>query len=282
MIGPKNIFIRIKGSIAAEIMAQKYFDLKRKCDELEARNTELEAENQALKEKVSDLAFEVVLLKEVCDYDEDDKKDEIIASLEAELADTKEELANLNLLFNGNVTRKDLDDLTENLVDVFNDQPDTKMGEDKGENPKKDVKKAAKKAVKKVVKKANTRSYVKKTIKVTDPHVLRVLKSVRLNEALKERNPEVGHTFTHTNVRYAKYYGRLNKAWDIGQLNTIILSSEGKVYQIEEKDKYFELMWQTNKAMKKPSYGSIRLLGEGKNYMCNILNAFKTELSLYL
>ena len=79
-------------------MSQAHYKLKTRCDELEARIVELEAENAALKEKVSDLAFEVVLLKEVCDYDEDERKDEIIARLQAELAEKEDELANLNLL----------------------------------------------------------------------------------------------------------------------------------------------------------------------------------------
>ena len=256
-------------------MSQVHFNLQSRIFDLQARNTELEAEKDALKDKVSDLGFEVVLLKEVCDYDEDERKDEIIASLQAILAEKEEELANLNLLFNGATTTRDLYEMVDDIGEVFNDQPDTKIGEDLGDEPPKKKKKSANKN-------PATRSYNKKTIQVTDHNVLRVLQSIRLNKALKTRIPEVGHTFTHTNVRYAKYYGRLNKAWDIGQLNTIILSSEGKVYQIEEKDKYFELMWQNDKARKKPSYGTIRLLGEGKNYECNILNAFKTELSLYL
>ena len=94
--------------------------------------------------------------------------------------------------------------------------------------------------------------------------------------------PEVGHTFGHSDVRYAKYYGRLNKAGDICQLHTIILSCEGKVYQIDEKDKYFELKWQNNPAIHHPSYGTIRLIGEDKNYQCSILPVFKTELNVYL
>jgi len=51
-------------------MSQVYFDLKEKCDKLEARNTELEAENQALNSKVEDMAFEIVLLRDISGYDE--------------------------------------------------------------------------------------------------------------------------------------------------------------------------------------------------------------------
>ena len=55
-------------------MAQKQFDMHFKCSDLEARNAVLEAENQALKEKVSDLAFETMLLRDISGFDEDEKK----------------------------------------------------------------------------------------------------------------------------------------------------------------------------------------------------------------
>ena len=52
-----------------------------KCTEIESRNVELMSENEALKEKVSDLAFETMLLRDITGYDEEGKKDELIASL---------------------------------------------------------------------------------------------------------------------------------------------------------------------------------------------------------
>ena len=190
MVGPKNIFIRIKGSIAAEIMAQPYFDLKRKCDELEGRTADLEAENQTLKEKVSDLAFEVMLLKEVCDYVEDEKKDEKMEQLESELADTKEELENMKTLFAAAVTRMGFEDLAENLEGVFFEDADTKIGEDLGEDVGEEPPKK-----KKAVKKAGTRAYNSKRIRVTDQYLMRVLNHIWDGKPLYIRNPEVGHMF---------------------------------------------------------------------------------------
>ena len=244
MVGPKNIFIRIKGSIAAEIMAQPYFDLKRKCDELEGRTADLEAENQTLKEKVSDLAFEVMLLKEVCDYVEDEKKDEKMEQLESELADTKEELENMKTLFAAAVTRMGFEDLAENLEGVFFEDEDTKMGEDVGEDLGEEVGEEPPKK-KKAVKKAGTRAYNSKRIAVTDPYLKFALNHIWQRKDLYKRNPENGHMFQgmvrrmgkYANVRFAEYYGRLNKAGDIGNLQTIILSTEGKVYQLNDNGK---------------------------------------------
>ena len=77
------------------------------------------------------------------------------------------------------------------------------------------------------------------------------------------------------------YYGRLNKAGDIGTPRTIVLSNEGKVYQVHENGRHVELKWQNDKARNHPSFGSINLIGEGRNYQCSILPAFISELALY-
>ena len=83
-------------------------------------------------------------------------------------------------------------------------------------------------------------------------------------------------------MRYAQYYGRLNKAGDIGRLWTIVVSSEAKVYQMKDIDKHAEIRWQNYVMKTKPAFGTINLTGEGKNYQCSILQAFKTELNLLL
>ena len=108
---------------------------------------------------------------------------------------------------------------------------------------------------------------------------------VALNEMYAERGtldriPGIGHDFN--SVRYAQYFGRLDKAGTIGRLWTIVLSSEGKVYQLNENQKHIELKWQTDKDNKKLASGTINLLGEGENYQCSMLGPFKTELSLFL
>ena len=128
-------------------MAQKHFDFHVKCSDLEARNAELEAENEALKDKVGDLAFEVTLLRELCDYDEEETKDELIADLKqsleakdlkivrlkAELYEKTEELANLTMTFNATTTPMETDELFEDLSEVFVEEPNTKTGEDLGD-----------------------------------------------------------------------------------------------------------------------------------------------------
>ena len=83
-------------------------------------------------------------------------------------------------------------------------------------------------------------------------------------------------------VWYAQYYGRLNKDGDIGRLWTIVVSSEGKVYQMEDIDKHAEIKWQNDLMKTRPSFGTINLTGEGKNYQCSILSVFKSELNLLL
>ena len=148
MVGVENLFIRAKGQIAVRIMAQKQLDMHFKCSDLEVRNALLEAENQALKDKVSDLAFETMLLRDISGYDEEEKKDEIIAQLKqtidnkdleiaclkAELYDKKEEVTNLLMTFNAATTPMDTEGLFEDLSEVLADDPNTKMGEDTGED----------------------------------------------------------------------------------------------------------------------------------------------------
>ena len=65
------------------------------------------------------------------------------------------------------------------------------------------------------------------------------------------RFPGVGHDFN--GVRYAQYYGRMDNAGAIGHLQTIILSSEKKVYQLNEKDKHVKLKWQNDKNVLQPA-----------------------------
>ena len=102
-----------------------------------------------------------------------------------------------------------------------------------------------------------------------------------MGKCLRNRQPEQGQSIfapgigRYAQVRFAEYYGRLKKAGDMGPLHTIILSSEGKVYQLLDHVTFFELMWQTDKDVSNPPYGTIRLIGEGSNYQCSILNAFK-------
>ena len=122
------------------------------------------------------------------------------------------------------------------------------------------------------------RAYNSKRIRVTDQRVLAALNEIYAERGTFERFEGSGRDFK--GVRYAQYYGRLNKAGTIGRLWTIVLSSEGKVYQMNKDGQHFELKWQNEKAKKSPAFGTIRLIGEGENYQCSILSVFKSELSL--
>ena len=123
-------------------------------------------------------------------------------------------------------------------------------------------------------------TYTSKRILVTDPRVLAALNEIYAERGTFDRIPEIGHDFN--GVRYAQYFGRLDKAGTIGRLWTIVLSSEGKVYQMNKNEKHVELKWQNDKTNKKLAYGTINLIGEGENYQCSILKVFKSELSVYL
>ena len=124
------------------------------------------------------------------------------------------------------------------------------------------------------------RPYNSSRIPVTDPRVVAALTEIYNERGTLDCNPGIGHKIN--GVCYAQYFGCLDRAGTIGRLWTIILSSDEKVYQINENDKRIELKWQNDVNRARPSYGTINLIGEGDNYMCSILGPFKTELSLYL
>ena len=135
----------------------------------------------------------------------------------------------------------------------------------------------------KTQKKEGARADTSKRLPVTDPDVLYALDELFKKKETLKRRPGFGYFFGRLKpVHYAQYYGRLNKDGDIGTLKTIILSSEIKVYQLNDDGKHMELKWQNDKHKKNPAYGTITLIREGGNYQCSILSVFKTELSLYL
>jgi len=290
-------------------MSQVYFDLKERCDMLEGLNAELETENEALKDKVSDLGFEVTLLRDLCEYDEDEKKDELIAQLKqsndekdaeiarlkAELFDKNEEVSNLLMTFNAATTPMETEELFEDLSEVFQDEPNTKMGEDLGDfvveytvlepdEPKK-VRKFVSRPVRtmedgtKTQKKEGARAYNSRRIKVTDPRVLEVLDDMYRERMHYVNRAGAGHKFSD-GVEYAPYFGRLKKEGFYGKLRNIILSSEKKVYLMMETGDHFELKWQNDKGKKNPAYGTIELPSEDGRFQCSIKNAFMIELRI--
>ena len=308
-------------------MSQLQFKLQNKINELQARTDELEAENKGLKEKVSDMKFEMDLMKDISGYDEDEQKDAKIARLQREIGDLG--MANCGLemavhekeneiaYLKGVIAEKDskiaslMNDCAEaEVIEEFlksldnpieeEDQSNEKMGEDVCEGvgnvdeegevvdnvPKKRVrvykytKPEGMKGIKNIDKKTGNRKYTSKRKPVTNRTVLNVLKKLYKKRENMTRFP--GHGHNYNGVYYAQYFGRLNKAGDFGKLKTIILSTDQKVYQLNEKDKHVELKWQNDKAVLLPSFGTINLIGEGKNYQCSIKDVFKTELGLFL
>ena len=124
----------------------------------------------------------------------------------------------------------------------------------------------------------DARPYNSRRIPVTNPQVLSVLNEIYAERGTFEHNHGIGHDFK--GVRYAQYFGRLDKDGTFGRLWTIVLSSEGKVYQLNNKEKHVEILWQNDETKTKPAFGTIRLIGEGENYMCSILPVFKSELKV--
>ena len=62
-------------------MAQRHFDFQSRINLLEGLNAELQSENEALKQKIADLGFEVALLKDVCNLDDSEETDALIEDL---------------------------------------------------------------------------------------------------------------------------------------------------------------------------------------------------------
>ena len=297
---------------------------------LKARNDELEASNQMLTDQVSDLAFEVALLRDVCDVEEEEKleaeitrlnqviadrnieacifevkigeREEEIATLKATIVDKDAEIENLKqVVFQRETELANLAFAIDPPQTIMNAEEEPVMPETVldtynqvfSENPIKPPEPKKRVRVYKYRgprvyhedgtisrKKPGARKYTSKRKPVTNRAAMVALKSIYKKQGKMTRCPGLGHDFK--GVRYAQYYGRLNQEGDIGTLKTIILSSEKKVYQLNEKDKHVELLWQNDPAKLQPSYGTINLIGEGGGYQCSIVGPFKTELSVYL
>ena len=222
-----------------------------------------------------------------------DKKDEVIEQRDATIKRLYKE--NDDLKYDLNILRNIAEPDIETLKEIL-DVPNQKMGEDTGEEPSYDYLPSSEYASDKLAqtqpaKKAKAesgrvlpiwhkpRAYHSKRNFVTDERVIAALDYMRDNEATYVRIP--GEGIDRDGVRYAHYYGKLDKFGNVGFLKTIILSSELKVYQCEEHEDHVELRWQNNRTLKgKRPYGNICLIGEGKGYECSIKPVFTSELGI--
>ena len=131
----------------------------------------------------------------------------------------------------------------------------------------------------------DNRVYTKKVLKlVTDPVVLFALHSMARNIYSYSRKPFQGVDFN--GVRYAFYFGKINKGAMIGLVTNIVLSSERKVYNISNIDAIVEMSWNEDITSrgKKRGFGHIYLgtVTGSKGFETNICDMFKTELGLIL
>ena len=129
------------------------------------------------------------------------------------------------------------------------------------------------------------RNYLKKQTKsVTDPDTLDAIKYMLDNIQTYSRLPFYG---TEINgLRYAFYFGKINKGGAIGMSTNIVLSSDKKVFNVSNIEDVVEMNWNQDVTQrgKKRGYGHIYIgtLTGGKGFEANILNVFQTEVGVIL
>ena len=133
------------------------------------------------------------------------------------------------------------------------------------------------------------RTYAKKQVViVTDPAVLFALNFMARSVYTYTRKRMEGYSpdgfDTPVPIRYAFYYGKINKSGAVGLLTTVVLSSDLKVYNISDVEKPIEMHWNQDKQMKgkKRGYGHIYLgkLAAYKGFETYLQDVFMTELGV--
>ena len=128
------------------------------------------------------------------------------------------------------------------------------------------------------------RVYAKKISPVvTDPKVLYALKLMASSVYSYSRDPFKGMDIE--GVRYAFYYGKINKGGLVGMCTNIVLSSDLKVYNISNVDAIMEMSWNDDRSNKgKRGFGHIYLgtMTGGKAFETNLKDVFQTELGLFI
>ena len=126
----------------------------------------------------------------------------------------------------------------------------------------------------------NSRPYKSRIERVYSRSVIYDLNDIFTKKSNFQRVMGKGHDYV--NVRYAQFYGNLTRGGDPVRLETIVLSSEKKVYQLIDYGEHYEIRWQNDKAVMKPSYGTIKLPGEGGGAQISLKNPFAKELGIEL
>ena len=135
---------------------------------------------------------------------------------------------------------------------------------------------------------STTRVYQKKNIVyVRSQPVLDALIRMATLMFPHQRNIRQGYSFDEFpnsySVRYAFYYGKINRKGEVGLITTIVLSSEIKVYKITDISKPVIMNWVRDLDAKgKRKFGNIylgTLTGE-KGFETDIRPVFKPELGL--
>ena len=129
------------------------------------------------------------------------------------------------------------------------------------------------------------RNYLKKPIKtVTDPIILHALSYMVENVSSYTRTLFNGTDIN--GVRYAFYFGNINKKEPPVLCTKIVLSSAKKVFNVSNVESPIEMNWNQDVTQrgKKRGYGHIYLgtLAGVKGFETNILTVFQTELGVIL
>ena len=86
-------------------------------------------------------------------------------------------------------------------------------------------------------------------------------------------------------VRYAFYFGKINKQGNVGLITSIVLSSDKKVFKITDMNEPVEMFWVNDPTKKgKRGHGHIYLgaLTGGKGFETYIHPVFQSELGIYI
>ena len=292
-IGLNDIEEGVKLTILADIERdQRLNEFKQELQKLENKRSQdhimfdrfikkAKQDQSELEEKYGSKCLELLKLKR--DYDELNEK---YVDAQIEINGAKYRQNDLETLLA--IKNQQIDDLNETLA-LFqpSSPPDLNAMVAIFDPPALDLKPSADNKDDESVEEAATtpRSYVKREmVYVQSPQVKFTLNFMACSAFNYIRKPLVGYTPDDTSpVRYAFYYGKVNRSGIIGLATTIVLSSEYKVYRITDINKPIVMNWVQNPETKgKRKFGNIflgNLTGE-KGFETDIRPVFQSELGL--